>query len=246
MISRLFLTIAALLSIFSSFAQTDYERLEEKARRFFGYQEWASANAMYLLMLEEKPRIVSTYAHAAVANVLAGDTIQALGLVPRSMNNEIPIDSLLTEIRTISFSVGRGDLYENYLLGLKNNYHWLSRIADNYLMDYYAFRQNGPELIKYAETMLAGLPDNRNFLRMLAYGRLLDGNTPGALDVWHKVVELYPEDYDTLLDLANCYDAMQNVANALMWFRKADEIKSSPYVTERITVLTRETNAKER
>ena len=208
-----------------------------KAKRFFENQEWASANAMYLLMMEEKPQVVSTYAGAVVADIMIGDTIQALDMIPRSMTYQIPLDSLLSDIKTISFSIGRGDLYEHYLLKMKTTYTWLSRVADNYLMQYYAFRQNGPELVKYARTMLAGLPDNLNFLRMLAYGLLLSGDSEGAEKTWLKTNDLYPDNLDTVLDLANFYDSLGRKREALEWMLRANDMHSSPYIRSRIATL---------
>lgn len=220
-------------------AQGEYEKIENKAQRFFDNNEWASANAMYLLMLEEKPEVAETYARATVAEIMLGDTLQALEMVPRAMEYKVTFDNLLSDVRRISFSIGNGDLYEDYLLKIKDKYPWLNRVADNYLMQYYAFRQNGPELISYAEAMLDGLPDNRNFLRMLAYGQMLDGRTAEALDTWLHVMTIYPNDYDTILDLANCYDALGDNTQTLVWMKKAAEIYLSPYVERRIDALNR-------
>lgn len=219
-------------------AQSDYQRIESKASRFFANEEWSSANAMYILMLEQHPRETDTYARAIVSYYMSGDTVRAVNILPAALSFRVPADSLLTEVRNISFGLGRGDLYENYLMRLQESFPWFSRVADNYLMQYYAFRQNGPELIRYAHTMLAGLPDNRNFLRMLATGLLLVGDTQGALEAWRRVVGLYPDDYDTILDLANCYDAMNNRGEALEWMRRAYALKPTPYVGSRIDALT--------
>lgn len=222
----------------SAFAQSDYERIASKAGRFFDYKEWASASAMYLLMLDQQPRVADTYARAVVSNIMNGDTVQALDMVPRAMSYQIPIDSVLVKVRDVSFSIGRGNLYEKYLLDIKSKYSWLSRVADNYLMKYYALRQNGPELIRYAKIMLNGLPDDRNFLRMLAHGQLLDGQTDNAISTWYRVVSLYPDDYETILDLANCYDALGNRNETLTWMRRAENLRSTPYVTARIAALS--------
>lgn len=235
---RVTLVISLLLSFLGLQAQvSDYQRIEGKAQRFFDYSEWASANAMYMLMLEKEPSVISTYSHAVVANVMAGDTLQALSLVPKAMSNNIALDSLLTDVKATSFSIGRGDLYENYLLKIKTTYPWLSRVADNYLMQYYAFRRNGPQLVNYARTMLAGLPESRNFLRMLAEGLMLSGDLKGAETTWLRVVSLYPEDYETILDLANYFDAINDREATLNWMRRADTLKKSPYVTARIAAL---------
>lgn len=233
--------IAAFLCFFAGTcsAQTDYERIESKAERFFANEEWASANAMYLLMLDQKPHVTSTYAHSIVAYYMIGDTLQAVEMLPRALSFHVPADILLRDIRKVSFSQGRGDLYEDLLKRVQQTFPWFSRIADNYLMQYYAFRQNGPELIRYAVTMLEGLPDNRNFLRMLASGQILTGYTSEALKTWHRVVELYPDDYDTVLDIANCYDALGDKTATLTWMQRASDLLPTPYVTSKIAELRR-------
>lgn len=221
-----------------AYGQSDYERLSGKAERFFANEEWTSAHAMYLLMLERQPSEVSTYSHAIVADIMAGDTVGAVEMLPRAMSYEISFDTLLTDVRTTSFSIGRGDLYENYLLEIKNTYPWLNRVADNYLMQYYAFRQNGPELVRYATTMLNGLPENVTFMRMLAHGFLLTGRTDDAKDVWLKIVSLYPDDYDTVVDLANYYDTVGDRESALDWMRRVYGLRPTPYVERRIDALS--------
>lgn len=237
---RILILLAAVVAaaVTGASAQSDYERLEGKAARFFDNGEWASANAMYLLMLEQQPRRVETYGNAVVADIMAGDTAQALDMVPRAMSYEVPLDTLLHHVRQTSFSIGRGDLYEHFLLDIKSSYPWLSRVADNYLMKYYAFRQNGPELIKYAETMLSGLPDNLSFLRMLAHGRMLVGDAKGAETAWLRAVALYPRDYDTVLDLANYFDVTGDHVAALRWMERAATLRSTPYVEARIAALS--------
>lgn len=233
----IFLTVFASSWLMNANAQTvtsDYEKLSNKATRFFDNQEWASANAMYILMLEKQPDSVSVYAHAVVANIMAGDTLQALDMTQRSLGRQIPIENLLTDVRDISFNIGNGKLYEEYLLKIKQHFPWFSRIADNYLMEYYAFRQNSPKLIEYACTMLEGLPDDLRFLRMLAYGMLLDGKTEQAIQIWLKTALKYPQNYDTTLDLANCYKAMGNASEALKWYKKAYSLHPTPYVASMI------------
>lgn len=219
-----------------------YQRLESKAKMFFDNKEWASANAMYLLMMDQKPTQTPTYAKSVVVNIMMGDTVQAVNLLPRALDNEISIDSLLHEVRNVSFSLGKGNLYENYLLQIRKNYPWFSRVADNYLMKYYSFRQNGPELIRYAAMMLKGLPDNIVFMRMLAKGYMLTGNTAEALSEWLRIVEIHPDNYETILDLANFYDSQGYEHDALKWMKKAYELRPSPYIGARLNALSQKTD----
>ena len=43
------------------FAQDNYARLEARAARFVQFQEWNSANAMYMLMIDQRPNVPKTY-----------------------------------------------------------------------------------------------------------------------------------------------------------------------------------------
>lgn len=209
-----------------------FDRLERKAARFFENAEWPNANAMYVLMLDQRPQDRNIYSAAIVSNIMAGDTARALDLIPRALSNLIPIDTVLTEVQRTSFSIGRGDLYENFLLKTRSEYPWYSRVINNYLLNYYDFRDNGPELVKYATIMLGGLPNDRRFLRLLARGQLLSGHILQAVETWHKIATFYPTDYDNLLDLANYYATVGDTSNAVEWFRRADAIRSTPYVTD--------------
>lgn len=226
----LLVSIAAIASATDS----EYATTASKARRFFDNAEWPSACAMYILMLEQQPDVTSTYADAIVANIMAGDTINALDLVPRSLNNNVPLDSLLAEVRTRSFAIGNGELYEKFLIETKNHYPWLVRIVDNYLMKYYDFRQNGPMMVFYARKMLEGLPDDVDFLRMLAQGLLLNGLTTDAVSTWIHILQIHPDNYDTLLDLGNYYDTSGQHSKALELLCRADSIHPTPYVSGRI------------
>lgn len=239
---------AVVVSIGTSIARagtadtTGYATTAAKAERFFANAEWPSACAMYILMLEERPDCSSTYSAAVVANTMAGDTAQAIALVPRAMSHGVAFDSLLSGVRDRCFSIGHGDIYEHFLMDIKGHYPWLARVSDNYLMQYYDFRQNGPMLIRYARLMLDGMPENRRFKRMLARGLMLDGRTTEAVATWTDIVEAHPDDYDTLLDLGNYYDATGDAGRAVHYLTRAEDIRPTPYVARRIADLTPKTN----
>lgn len=232
---KIIITLLAVFSVCVLSAQTsddsEFDRLERKAALFFSNAEWRNANAMYVLMLEQRPGDRAVYPHAIVSNIMAGDTVRALSLIPQAMNNLIPIDTVLTEVQQTSFSIGRGELYEQFLLKSRETYPWYSRVINNYLLAYYDFRSNGPELVKYAGMMLAGLPSDLRLMRLLARGQMLSGETADAVKTWHQIIDLYPENYDTILNLANYYAVSGDTNSALTWFRRADSIRSTPYVS---------------
>ena len=238
---KLLITILTILSAYLLKATatpsqdgTEFERLERKASLFFSNAEWRNANAMYVLMLELKPGDRAIYPRAIVSNILAGDTARALDMIPRAMSNLIPIDTVLTEVRQTSFSIGHADLYEQFLLKTRETYPWYSRVINNYLLAYYDFRSNGPELMKYATMMLNGLPTDLRLMRFLARGQMLSGLTDDAVNTWLRIIDLHPDNYDTLLDLANFYAVTDNPESALTWFRRADAIRPTPYVSSYI------------
>lgn len=211
-------------------ARTPYGQLSGRAGRYFESREWPSANAMYLLMLEQQPGCASTYSHAIVSNIMAGDSVMAMEMLTRAMQHGVPVDTVLQGVQRVSFSLGNGELYKNYLYRVKEALPWYGRVIDNYLLEYYSFRRNGPRLVEYARVMLAGLPDDLRFLRLLARGQMLSGDTDAALGTWLKAARLYPDDYDTVLDIANCLVARGRVVEARPWLRRAYGMHPTPYV----------------
>lgn len=209
----------------------DYAALERKAANFFDRKEWPNANAMYILMMDSRPDDPAPYYSSAVVNIMMGDTARAIQLIPAAMINSIPIDSIFNGVERTGFSIGRGDLFEQFLLKARESFPWYSRIIDRRLMAYYSFRDNGPEIVRYARIMLEGLPGDLRFMRMLARGQMLSGETDEAVATWRDIISRYPDDYDTLLDLANYFAAVDRPDEALPWFRRAEALRSTPYVT---------------
>jgi tetratricopeptide (TPR) repeat protein len=215
-------------------AQTDYDRTAAKAARFFDNQEWLNANAMYLLMLDERPLEVDTYSHAIVANMMAADTTSMAAMLEMSMRNNVPFDSLLRSVQHVSMEVGSSDLYEQVLLTSRQHFSWLTRGINAYLLKYYDFRNNGPEIVRYAQIMLNGMPESVEFQRQLARGYMLSDKPEEALQTWLKILEANPEHYDTILDVGNYYEAIGDHASALPYLRRANAIHSTPYLTQLI------------
>lgn len=214
-----------------SFAQSDdYNRLSTKAARFFDNHEWLNANAMYLLMLDQHPLEVSTYSHAIVSNIMAGDTISMGNLLEQSMQNNVPFDSLLNSVQHVSLQLGSSDLYERVLLTSRQRFSWLSRGINAYLLKYYDFRNNAPEIIRYAKIMLAGMPDDITFQRQLARGYMLNNQPEYAVEVWFNIIEKNPEHYDTLIDIASYFEDTGEHSRAITYWQRAYKIRQTPYV----------------
>ena len=128
----------------------DYGSVAVKAQRFFKYGEWPNAAAMYELMLEERPKVCDTYAHAIVTAGMRSMPDYEIALAEKAQANLVPLDSLLQGVRRVSFSLGQTSRYEHFLLLLKERQPWLGRSIDKQLLRYYLFRRNGPGIIRYS------------------------------------------------------------------------------------------------
>ncbi len=240
---RLLLAIALLTGITIPSQANDYSDLALKARRFYQQKEWASASAMYTLMLDINPRVAPVYGEAIVAAGMRKVPDQQLALMQQALKYHVPFDSVFSAVEKASFGIGQTNLYEDFLLLTKHHYQWLSRTIDGYLLAYYTFRRNPEGMISYSQTMLQGLPDNQNFLSTLAQGYLISGDYQKATDTYARILAINPDNYDALLYLGNYY--ADNGANsdpekaraAISYLERAAEIHATPYVESRIAGL---------
>ncbi len=229
-----------------AFAVSPYPQLELKANRFFNQREWAQAAATYDLMLDEKPGIPATYGKAIVAGTMAGDSTAALRLFHASTDNHIPFDSIFSHVRATSFELGRTDLYEHFLLSIKEQYPWMRRTINSYLLRYYAFRRDGANMVAYADIMLQGAPDNIDFMTTKAEGLMLMGDARGAIDIYRSIIGIAPDNYHTLLEIGNWYAMQAEKSNpvdsadakeASDYLLRAYGIKPTPHVAATLTRL---------
>lgn len=243
---RVKLIIAVLLCAASIVYATDYSVIENRAKRFFNQQEWASASAMYDLMIEQQPSKCDNYSYAIVSAGMRNDTLSQISLMERSMNAHVPFDSLFQSVKKVSFSIGQSYLYEHFLLRVKTHYQWLARGIDNYLLEYYVFRNNAPQIIIYSRIMLEGMPNDIKFLTYLANGLMQDGQEAEAIKTYEKIIDINPNDYNALLNLGNYYQLTDSSTasrkTALTYFERAQRIKPTPYVEEVITRLRNDIN----
>lgn len=208
-----------------------------RADRAFAGGEWASAAALYELVLSQQPDTADVYARTIIASEMAGDTLAASGLVERAMSHGIGFTSLLGSVKQIGYSIGQGDSYGALLNRLRTQMPWMGRPLDNELLRYYTFRNDGPNMVKYARIMLQGLPESREYLSLLARGYVCDDRLAEAAEVWRQIVNLYPDDFEALVALANYYAAAGDRTEALKYFTAAREVKSTPYIEEQIKAL---------
>lgn len=212
----------------------DYKRLSEKAARYFENREWPNAKAMYTLMLDARPRVTGTYAHAIVADYMQADTVAAMGMLASAMDHAVPFDSLLADVQRVSMAAGSGTLYEDMLLRSRQQYPWMARTIDGSLLRYYNFRDNGPMIIRYAKVMLAGMPENTEFETLLARGYMLDGQPDQAAAVWQGLIARDPDNRNAFLNLANYFESIGRPAEARPFFERAQQLHPTPYVAARL------------
>lgn len=227
--------LAAVMTAMAVYADTtggedSYEATATKARRFFENREWLNASAMYTLMLHSRPDVAENYGYAIVSNEMTSDTIAVRHLLEQSMVHNVPLDSVLNAVKSISINVGSPTHYEQLLYSVRRTYPWMSRSIDMYLMRYYVYRDNGPMMKEYALKMLAGMPDNTEFNRILARGCMLMGEFDEAVRVWKEILKTDPDNYDTLLDLGNYYMTEGDHSAARPYLEQACDMRPTPYV----------------
>ena len=224
----------------------NYALLAKKERMFYNAREWPGAHAMLLMMIDEKPRSADLYGRDIVVQSLMNDTLGAVESLDKAMANHVPFDSVFFHIKETSFSLGRSELYERFLVRVKDSHAWLARTIDNYLLEYYCFRRNGGKMVEFSKIMLAGRPDNVNFLTILAEGYLLEGETENSMLAYRQVLHFSPENYQALLYLGNYHfnrwmttAVADDAEQARKFLSRAYEVKPSPYVKLRLEQLAR-------
>ena len=222
-------------------AVNPYPQLSQRADRFFDHGEWASASALFDLMLEEKPDIPSTYGRAIVACAMRGDTAAQERLMNKALDNHVPFDSVFSQVRQWSFHLGRASLYEDFMANTRTTHPWMRRTIDAELLRYFAFRRDGEAMISYSRRMLDGAPDNIGFLYTLASGQLLTGATDDGLVTLRHILAISPDHYPSLVTLGNWYAQNRStpgaVPLALQYLRHANNLRPTPYMTNLIGQL---------
>jgi len=209
-----------------------YEQLALRAARSFEWKEWSSAAAIYELMLQQRPDSLATYSHAIVANQMIPDSAATVDLMERAMSHGIGLEDVLEAVRATDFSIGQGDLYGRYLLYLSEQIPWMKRGLDHQLLRYYTFRHDGPMMVRYATSMLAGLPESTEYLSYQAKGYLLSDNEDMAVGIWKKILDIDPTNYNALIELGNYYRLKGNEDLARPYLTEAQKLRPTPFVAQ--------------
>lgn len=208
----------------------EIKRLTDKSRRFFDNHEWLNATAMYTLLAVQQPADVNVQSRLTVSRFMSGDQAGAVNQITRAMEAGIPLDTLMDKVLAASLETGSPSMYRNLLESVRTRVPWLGRTVDGLLLRYYNFRDNGPELIRQARIMLAGLPDNLDFMQLLARGYMLDNQPEAAANVWTRILAAHPDDRPTLLNLGMYYLLSNRRTEALPLLTRAYSLQPTPYI----------------
>ena len=245
MLKKLFIALAVLLTVATARGEKPtFEQLAVKASRFIELKEWATAQAMLQLMVDESPQDPAVTGKAIAVAGLRCDSTEQLRLFQTAVKNRQPFEKVFSAVETESFSLARSDVYEKFLLMIARREPWVARNIDSYLLKYYTYRSDGPGMIEYADRMLRGLPDNVTFLHDKARGYMLTGDFQNAMEVYRRIIEISPDNADALLALAFYSEKQGDRAGALTYFERAYSVLSTPYIAARIKALAADENPK--
>lgn len=208
--------------------------LQNRAARAFDAGEWASAQALYMLEADRTPTQALPYGRIVVAALMAGDTSCTISQIERAMAHGVPLDSVLAVVETESRTLGRGDMYVGELHRIENSLPYLRRPVQARLLDYYIFRNDPDNIIRYSKLLLRGLPDSPRYLNTLAAGYALAGDTAEAIAAWQKALAADPDNVEALVSLGNALLATDRAA-ALEYLRRANTLRPSDYLRRIIT-----------
>lgn len=218
-------------------AQNATTPLGVKARRYFDQREWASASAVYSLLIAERPDSAGLYGPAITAAGMRGATGEQLQLLRRALKARVPIDSVFTSVREESFALGRARLLERFLILSARSEPWLARKIDASLLEYYTFRRNGEAMVAYADKMLAGMPDSEFYLLRRAEGLLIMGRRAEARADFARAADANPRCLTALLYLGEMAAEDGDDASALEYLSRADAIDPTPALAAAIRRL---------
>ncbi|MDE6311715.1 MAG: tetratricopeptide repeat protein [Muribaculaceae bacterium] len=222
-----------------AFASAEVNPLLEKARRAYANREWASATALYGVYCDREPGMPEAYARRVVASELIRDTISSVDAIQEALNAEIPPADLFSLLSTEAFAAGEPGVVPDVLERTRRRLPWMGRPIDTALLRYYSFRNNAPATERYARTLLAGLPDDPEYLTMLASSCMAQGKEQEALETYGRILEKNPDHFDTLVLLGTYWLEEGNKDKAREYLTRAGKVKSTPALRKMLSGLSR-------
>ena len=154
-------------------ANENYTRLEARADRFVKFQEWNSANAMYMMMIDHRPTTSKPYSRAIVTSGLLSDDKAQVGLLEMTQKKGIPLDSIFAEVHKFAYEIGESQEYEQFLYLVKQRQPWMARNINMRLLRYYDSRNDAANIVKVGKELLVATPEDVNFLLAVGRGYML-------------------------------------------------------------------------
>ncbi len=210
--------------------------LIQRAERAWDAEEWASAQALYSIVVERTPADVDASAHLVVACWMRSDSTAALTTVQNAMSHGMPLDSLLSDAGELCFSTHRANLYGEILDNLYRQMPYARRPVAMQLLNYWLRRRSGAEAVRYADYLLQAQPDDPLLLTLRCRALLLDGLVEEAVSTASHLLEIQPDNLDALILLGNYY-AQHDKARARELLRRAYSLRPTPYLEQKINEL---------
>lgn len=179
--------------------------LNVKAERAYNYREWPNVTALYMLIVDRSPEQALPYSRIVLSQYMRGDTATSASVLEKALAGNVPLDSVLRPLCDDAFTIGRPEIYEQFLLNMQRSLPWLHRVADIRLLDYYTRRRMPAEMVEYGSRMLALHPNDISALDTLAQAHVLQNNLDAAAECWRRILEIDPTYYTALAALANYY-----------------------------------------
>ena len=174
-----------------------------------------------------------------VASELIGDTISSVDAIQEALNAEIPPADLFSLLSTEAFAAGEPGVVPDALGRTRSRLPWIARPIDTALLRYYSFRNDAPATERYARTLLAGLPDDPEYLTMLASSCMAQGKEQEALVIYGQILQKNPEHFDTLVLLGTYWLEEGNKNKAREYLMRAEKVKSTPSLRKTLSRLSR-------
>lgn len=243
MVKHFYIVLFVLISFCGSvWAQENYARLDARAERFVQFQEWNSANAMYMLMIDQRPNAPKNYSRAIVTSGLLSDDKAQVGLLEMTQKQGIPLDSIFAEVHKFAYEIGESQEYEQFLRLVKQRQPWMARNINMRLLRYYDFRNMGANIVEVGKELLAVTPDDVNFLLAVGRGYVLQGDFENSVKEYKRVLTVDSQNYDALIALGNYYYVEWKNAEgtrsqftstknlAVKYLEQAYELRPTPFV----------------
>lgn len=151
---------------------------------------------------------------ALVAAQFIGDKETESRYLVLSQRNGVAIEQLLAGVYDRTRALHDTQIYEAILLDLKTENHWLAKVLNHYLLDYYAFSRQFDQAIAIADELLSITPHNIRYIKIKADALFRQGNTYEAATLYNKILSENPSDYDALTFLGAYYSVKAEKALA--------------------------------